>query len=129
MTKDAICELDSRMVKISGDADSSISDRSDSSDSESYNGDGNLKIVENGYELERGEKWAGADDVKDNIDSAKELMDTRWQIVGFKMDACKRFDKREKGFGKMGGSGYHYDIDENLSKTATVDLGSRFVKE
>jgi len=129
MTKDAVCELDSRMVKISGDADSSISERSDSSDSESYNGDGNLKIVDNGYELETGEKWAGVDDVKDNIDSVKDLMDERWQIVGFKMDACKRFDKREKGFAKIGGSGYHYDIDENLSKTATVDLGSRFVKE
>ena len=55
--------------------------------------------------------------------------DDQWKIAGFKMEASSRFDNRRKGFAKLGGAGYDWDIDEDLNHDAVCDLGCRIVKE
>jgi len=94
----------------------------------SNSGNGRLKCVHKSYKLKRGEKWAGVEDVKTNFNLAKRLI-REWNIVGFKMTACERFDDCENGFGslsiKFNFFNLNYHFQENCDKC--VGLAGRFV--
>merc|ERR1711972_760501 len=58
----------------------------------------------------------------------EELMQDQWAIAAFKMTRSRRFDDRRKGFGKLGGKGYDWDLDEDISKSAAEECSLRFVR-
>merc|ERR1711934_365524 len=84
-------------------------------------------IVEKDYDLSGLEKWAGLKDVEKNLDDIKEIFPDAWAIVAFKMRNTSKFGQDAKGYAKLAGAGYGWDIKEDIDADNADECGQRFV--
>lgn len=101
---------------------------SSSSESDAYESWG-IDLVGKDHELDSRQRWASAQDVEKNMDYIKRRLMRRkqWSIAAFKMERARKFERRHRGFGKLGGPGYNWDLDKDMAIAAVEDLGERFI--